>query len=95
MDSMTAPVPTAASHCSQGGSQVLMAILLPTANDGGRGDRQQGQHTTCPQPHEPLLMGWSTGEAMIIMETTTAPYNSNRRENFILLLSSVFHILVV
>jgi hypothetical protein len=31
-------------------------------------ERNEGRHTTCPQPHEQLLVGWNAGG---MMTTTT------------------------
>jgi hypothetical protein len=72
--------PTPASDCSQGESQVLRAYddvgehQDPRTTRGTRGNGGEGmastkeQHTTRPQPHEQLLMGWIVGGTT----TTTA-----------------------
>jgi hypothetical protein len=61
--------PTPASDCSQGGLWVLQAYDVVDDNWGEQeeGNRNNEEwHTTCPQPHEHLLVGWIMG-GMVMM----------------------------
>jgi hypothetical protein len=71
-----APAPSPASHCSRGGSRVLMATSCDGEGRGGHMNKHHGGYmnkhhvtntnpaptpSTCHHACEPLLTGWVTG----------------------------------